>query len=194
MVDEILNIGVLGAGSWGTTLANMLAKNGYRVTLWAYEPDLVERMAEQRINDLYLSGIELSPELFFTNSLEEAVEEKQLILSVVPSQVLRGVLEKTIPFIQKDAIIVSASKGIEVNTLKLVSQIFEEFLTEEQYQNFVILSGPSFAREVAKDMPTAVVVASNNLKIAKRVQAVFSSEYFRVYTNDDVIGVELCGA
>lgn len=187
-------IGVIGAGSWGTTLADMLAKKGHRVTLWAYEKELVSEMQASRENSLYLPGIKLSENLNFTGSLAEAVKDKALLLFVVPSQVLRPVLLEAVPHIAQNALIVSASKGIEVESLKLVSQVYEESLSGELYRKFAVLSGPSFAREVAQEMPTAVVAAAADPLVAKRVQDIFNCRFFRVYTNSDVIGVELGGA
>jgi len=188
------SIGVIGAGSWGTTLADMLAKKRHRVTLWAYEKELVSEMRAGRENSIYLPGIKLSDNLNFTASLEEAVRDKDLLLFVVPSQVLRRVLLDAVPHISPDSLIVSASKGIEVDSLKLVSQIYEESLPEAFYKRFAVLSGPSFAREVALEMPTAVVAAAADPLVAKGVQDVFTCHFFRVYTNSDLIGVELGGA
>ncbi len=187
-------IGVIGAGSWGTTLADLLAKRGHEVTLWAYEPELVAEMRDTRVNSLFLADITLSPALAFTNDLTEAVSGKELILCVVPTQVLRGVIRQTLPAIPPDAVIVSASKGIELETLQAVSQIYEELLPPNLYQRFAVLSGPSFAREVALEMPTAVVAAAADEAIARTVQETFTTRWFRVYTNNDVIGVELGGA
>jgi len=188
------SIGVIGAGSWGTTLADMLAKKGHRVTLWAYEKELVSEMQAGRENSIYLPGIKLSANLNFTASLEEVVRDKDLLLFVVPSQVLRRVLLDAVPHISADSLIVSASKGIEVDSLKLVSQIYEESLPEAFYRRFAVLSGPSFAREVAMEMPTAVVAAAADPLVAKGVQDIFNCRFFRVYTNSDLIGVELGGA
>lgn len=193
-MEQIKNIGVIGAGSWGTTLADLLAKKGHHVTLWAYESELVAEMQARRENSHFLPGIALSEALSFTGSLVEAVQDKELLLFVVPSQALRSVLKNALAHISADAIIVSASKGIEVESLKLVSQIYEELLPPELYERFAVLSGPSFAREVAAEMPTAVVAAAADAAIAKQVQDAFNSRFFRVYTNNDVIGVELGGA
>lgn len=187
-------IGVIGAGSWGTTLADLLAKKGHEVTLWAYEAELVEEMSRQGTNSLFLPGIRLSPRLGFTGSLGEAVAGKDLLLFVVPSQVVRTVLAAVIPHIPAEAVIVSASKGIELNTLATISQVYAELLPPPLYRNFAVLSGPSFAREVALEMPTAVVAAAEEPAVAVRVQQVFTSSWFRVYTNSDVVGVELGGA
>lgn len=188
------NIGVIGAGSWGTTLADLLAKKGHKVTLWAYEPELTQEMAATGVNGTFLPGIRLSPTLTFTSSLEEAVAGKGVVLCVAPSQVVRGVIGKALPAISADALIVSASKGIELGTLMTVSQVYEELLPASLFGRFAALSGPSFAREVAQEMPTAVVAAAVDESVARRVQEVFIAPYFRVYTNTDIIGVELGGA
>jgi glycerol-3-phosphate dehydrogenase (NAD(P)+) len=188
------NIGVIGAGSWGTTLADLLAKKGHEVTLWAYEPELVGEMATTGVNSLFLPGIRLSSKLRFTNSLEEAVAGKGVLLCVAPSQVVRGVITTALPAIPADAVIVSASKGIELGTLMTVSQVYEELLPEAMFRNFAVLSGPSFAREVAQEMPTAVVAAAADERVAAFVQKVFTTNLFRVYTNADIVGVELGGA
>jgi len=187
-------IAVIGAGSWGTTLANLLAKKGHEVTLWGHEPELVQEMREQRTNSIYLPGISLCPDLAFTNSFEEAYDGCGLVLCVVPSQLVRTVMGNTLPLIPRDSVIVSASKGIEVDTLATVSQIYREILPPEQYSRFSAISGPSFAREVAQEMPTAVAAASESEETARRVQEVFTTKYFRVYRNSDVTGVELGGA
>ncbi len=187
-------IGVIGAGSWGTTLANVLAKKGHRVTLWAYETELVAEMRKSRENGLYLPGIRLDERLSYTSNLAEAVTGAELVLCVTPSQVTRSVVTQLLPHLAGEALVVSASKGIETGTLALVSQVFAELLTPAQYGRFAVLSGPSFAREVAQEMPTAVAVAAENATVAQAVQQVFNTPYFRVYTNDDVIGVELGGA
>lgn len=187
-------IGVIGAGSWGTTLADLLAKKGHQVTLWAYEPQLAAEMTQTRVNNLFLPGITLSSGLSFTNFLGEAVSGKHIILVVSPSQVVRPVLKEALPYLAEDALLVSASKGVETGSLRLVSEIYQEVLPATCLKNFAVLSGPSFAREVAQEMPTAVVAAAADPGVAKRVQDVFSTGFFRVYTNDDIIGVELGGA
>ena len=190
----MMNIGVIGAGSWGTTLANLLAKKGFAVTLWVYETDLAERMAKTRINDLYLNGFTLSPNLVFTNELSEAVVDHQLLLLVSPSQVMRQVLKQLQPHLDKTCLLVSAAKGIENNSLQLMSEVLEEVLGAEVKNRCAFLSGPSFAKEVAEEQPTAVTLAADDLGVAHRVQEIFSTDYFRVYTNQDVVGVEIGGA
>ncbi len=185
---------VVGAGSWGTTLANLLAEKGYQVTLWVYEADLAQRMQQTAINDTYLPGVTLSNNLTYTSDLQEAVSKKQLVLFVSPSQVTRQVLEQALPKIDPQALLVCASKGIENESLMLMSQVFEELLPEELSGQLGFLSGPSFAKEVVQGMPTAVVAAARDLSRAEEIQKIFSTDRFRVYTHDDIIGVELGGA
>jgi glycerol-3-phosphate dehydrogenase (NAD(P)+) len=186
-----MKIGVIGAGSWGTTLADLLAKRGYAVTLWAYEKDLVERMRQTHKNDNFLSGFTLDKRLSFTADLAEAAAGKDLLVLVAPSQVMRSVLEQAAPHISPDTLLVSAAKGIENNTLMLMSEVLEEVLPPEKRQQVAYISGPTFAREVAAEIPTALAVASRNQEVAREVQEIFSCKYFRLYRQDDVIGVEL---
>lgn len=187
-------IGVIGAGSWGTTLADLLAKKGHDVILWAYEADLVKEMETTRVNSTFLPDITLSPRLRFTNSLQEAVSGKELVLFVSPTQVVRGVVKGALPFLAEHTLLVNAAKGVELGTLMTISQICAELLPPRLFANFCVLSGPSFAREVALEMPTAVVAASPVIEVARRVQEVFSTPCFRVYTNSDMVGVELGGS
>lgn len=194
MTRENVKIGVIGAGSWGTTLADLLAKKGYEVTLWAYETDLVERMTTDRINDLYLPGFTLFPTLSFSSDLAATAAGRDLLLLVPPSQVMRTLLRQAAPHIAPETVIVSASKGIENDTLLTMSEALEEALPPALGRRTAYLSGPTFAREVAAGMPTAVVAAAADPEIAHRVQEIFGTGYFRIYTNDDVIGVELAGA
>ncbi|NMC73684.1 MAG: NAD(P)-binding domain-containing protein, partial [Geobacteraceae bacterium] len=147
-------IGVIGAGSWGTTLADLLAKKGHDVILWAYEADLVKEMEETRVNSVFLPGITLSPRLRFTNSLQEAASGKEIVLFVSPTQVFRSVLKGALPFLTEETLLVNAAKGVELDTLKTISQISAELLPARLFANFCVISGPSFAREVAQEMPT----------------------------------------
>ncbi len=187
-------IGVIGAGAWGTALSLLLADKGHDVTLWMYEQNLAEETARTRENRVYLPGFPLPASIAVTASLETAVRDKQFILSVVPSHTVREVTRQYVPFLGRDAVVVSASKGIEPDTLKPLSEVFKDILPEELHSSLCFLSGPSFAKEVARKMPTAITLASWDPDIAKRVQEVLSNSYFRVYTNPDVIGVELAGA
>jgi glycerol-3-phosphate dehydrogenase (NAD(P)+) len=187
-------IAVIGGGSWGTTLAALLADKGHDVTLWVYEADLAGRMRDTRINDLYLPGFKLPENLMVDSRLGETVKDKDVIVTVTPSHVTRNVLTGLLPEIREGAIFVSASKGIENDSLMTMNDVMEDVLPKGFHHRLAFLSGPSFAREVCKKMPTAVSVASRSPETAARVQNVFNCDYFRVYTNPDVIGVELGGA
>lgn len=189
-----INIGVIGAGSWGTALADLLARGGHQVTLWVYEADLAARLPRQRENDLYLPGFALAENLAFTADLQQATRGKQMLVLVPPSQVMRGVVRQALPDIEDHTLIVTAAKGIENGSLLTMSEVLAEILPAPLAERIACLSGPSFAREVAAAMPTAVVAAAADLAVARQVQEAFSSQLFRVYTNDDVIGVELAGA
>ena len=190
-----IQIGVIGAGSWGTTLANLLAKKGFSISLWVYEDDLVQSIETKRENLFYLPGVKLSEKIVPTGSLEEVCQNKDLLINVTPSQVVRQVLQKIHPYLSSQIKLVSASKGIENNTLLTMSEVFQEVLSSvEGGKRLAVLSGPSFALEVSKETPTAVTIASKNQELAEQLQHIFSTSYFRVYTNTDVIGVELGGA
>ena len=188
------NIGVVGAGAWGTALAMLLADNGHDVTLWMYEQDLATETARTRENRVYLPGFTLPPSLKITSFLETAVTNKPVILSVVPSHTVRSVAKQFTPFLAKDAIIISASKGIEIETVMPLSEVFKDVLPSAFHKRLCFLSGPSFAKEVAQKMPTAITLASYDPAVGKRAQSILSNDYFRVYTNPDVMGVELAGS
>ncbi len=190
----IQKIGVLGAGSWGTALAKLLAEKGYQVQMWAYEPEVVASINARHTNDVYLPGFELPKNLTAVSTVEEAVTGKDMILSVSPSHVLRQVLLQARDHIPVGVPIVSASKGIENDTLYLVSEIMEEVLPIRCHPYLAYLSGPSFAREVADHLPTLVVIASYSQQLAVKIQRTFITPYFRCYTSHDVIGVECGGA
>jgi glycerol-3-phosphate dehydrogenase (NAD(P)+) len=190
----IKEVGVIGAGSWGTTLANLLTEKVGRVHLWVYEKDLCETMARERENGLYLPGIKLLPDVIPTVSLEEASRGKDLVVSVVPSQYVRNTVKEVVPYLNERAIVLSASKGIETKTLMLMSQLLQEVLPSGVHSRMCFLSGPSFAREVAERLPTAVTLACKDRATASAVQNLLSTSYFRVYTSRDVMGVQLGGA
>ena len=187
-------IGVIGAGAWGTALAVLLAGKAHEVTLWMYEKDLAEETARSRENRVYLPGFTLPESIHVTSSLETAVRDKAVILSVVPSHTVRAVSKQFASHLSKNTIIISASKGIEIDTLMPLSGVFKDILPSRFHNRLCFLSGPSFAKEVAQKMPTAVTLASYDPVIGKKAQAIFSTAYFRVYTNPDVIGVELAGS
>jgi len=182
---------VLGAGSWGTTLADLLARSGHEVTLWAYEPEVVESITARHENELFLEGCPLAPTLQATADLAEAARGVGLVVSVSPSHVVRQVLTRVAPALEPGVILVSATKGIETDTLELMSDVAREALPPHR---FVALSGPSFAREVYQRQPTAVVAASEDPAAAEAVQELFATPTFRVYSGPDVIGTELAGA
>lgn len=184
------NIAVIGAGSWGTTLANLLADKGHNVSLWAYEKELVDEMKHTYTNSIYLPGIPLSHHIKVTGDIKDAVSDARYILNVVPTQFTRSVFSAAAGFISEDAVIISASKGIEHGTLRTVSSILNDLSNRE----VAALSGPSFAKEVIKKLPTAVTIAADNHDTGRLLQDVFNTDYFRVYTNTDVLGVELGGA
>jgi glycerol-3-phosphate dehydrogenase (NAD(P)+) len=187
-------IAVIGAGAWGTALAMLLADKGHKVTLWMYEKDLAEETARTHENRVYLPGFTLPSSITVTSSLESAVKVSPVLLSVVPSHTVRTVTKQYASSLPKDAIIVSASKGIEIETLMPLSEIFRDVLPKEFHNRLCFLSGPSFAKEVAQKMPTAITLASYDADIGKKAQEILSNSYFRVYTNRDVIGVELAGS
>lgn len=187
-------IGIIGAGAWGTALALLLADKGHDVALWMYEKDLAEETQRTRENRVYLPGFTLPANITVTPSLEEAVRDRPYILSVVPSHTVRTVSKQLAPHLADNAVIVSASKGIEIDTLMPLSDVFRETLPPKFRNRLCFLSGPSFAREVAQKMPTAVALASYDPDAGNLVQKLMSTPYFRVYTNADVIGVELGGS
>ncbi|GBE40637.1 MAG TPA: NAD(P)-dependent glycerol-3-phosphate dehydrogenase [Nitrospirae bacterium] len=183
-------IAVIGAGSWGTTLACLLADNGHDVTLWVYEKDLADRIQSSRENDVFLPGYKVPDNLNISNDLEGELKNARYILSVVPSQHTRAVFKDLVNVIREDSVIISASKGIEIRTLLTVSEIFNELTGKK----VTAISGPSFAKEVIEKKPTAVTIASEDKETGLALQKLFSNDYFRVYTNTDVMGAELGGA
>ncbi|MES2176470.1 MAG: NAD(P)H-dependent glycerol-3-phosphate dehydrogenase [Gemmatimonadota bacterium] len=182
---------VIGAGAWGTALANVLAGNGHDVVLWALEPDVVSSVNERHENARFLNGVRLNARLRATASLAEATGGASLVCVAVPSQHVRAVLRSAASGLGREASLCMASKGIEQTTLELMSDIAEE---EAPHHSVIALSGPSFAAEVAASQPTAIVAASKNVLAAEAVQDALSNSHLRVYTLDDVIGVELGGA
>ena len=191
-----MRIGVIGAGSWGTALAFLLADKGYDVMLWAYEDECAQSINEERENKLFLEGIRFEERLKLraTTDLERACANRDMIVLVTPSHVTRQVITKAAPHLPAHVPIVSCSKGIENETLMNLSEVLEDVLPLQYHPYLAYLSGPSFAREVATRQPTAVVVASYSEKLATLVQNTFNHAYFRVYRSTDVTGVEFGGA
>lgn len=188
------SVAVIGAGAWGTSLACILAERYREVTLWVYEADLARTMAETRENTVYLQGVRLPDAVRPTSSLEDAVRGRSLVVLVVPSHVFRGVVTRLRPSLTDRALVVSATKGIEVESLCTMSQILYDILPQANRGALAVLSGPSFAREVAEKRPTAIVAASDDPEIARCAQHALSGGPLRVYAGTDRLGVELGGA
>ena len=187
-------IGVVGAGSWGTALANQLAEKGFLVDLWVFESQVKEEIQEHRQNSIFLPDITLSKNIVPSNDFQPVVSDKDLILVVVPSHLMRETMTKLADLVSAKTILVSASKGIENKTHLTMSGVLKEVFSNRAAEKFAVLSGPSFAKEVARGVPTLVTVAAENQTVAEYVQHVFATPTFRVYTVDDMIGVELGGA
>ncbi len=187
-------IAVIGAGSWGTALAHLLATKGYAVTLWARTPQLASHIARTRENTHYLPHVALHPRVVPTADFADVVKATQIFVSVVPSHAVRAVWSVLRPLMPTSALIMSATKGIETGTLYTMSQVLQTILPPQPELAIAVLSGPTFAREVSQGTPTAAVVASSSRLVAERVQQLLSTTHFRVYTNTDTLGVEVGGA
>jgi glycerol-3-phosphate dehydrogenase (NAD(P)+) len=185
---------VLGAGAWGTALARLLVQNGNEVRLWTWQEDHAADLRTHRENRAFLPGVALPEGLEATSRLGEALEGAEWVVLVVPSQAVRATLEQCRPHLPPAAPWVCASKGIEEGTLQLMSDVLTDVLGGSVAKRSAVLSGPSFAREVARGMPTNVVAAATDLEVARRAQELFSNDWFRVYTNMDPTGVEIGGA
>lgn len=192
--ENIKKIGVIGAGSWGTALANLLGEKGYVVDLWAYEKEVVADIINHRENKIFLPGVKLSARITPFNDLGMVVADNEVILVVVPSHTMRNIALQMAPVISKTAVVITASKGIEDETYLTMFGVLRESIPDLKEENIVVLSGPSFAKEVASGVPTAISVGAKGLDAAVLVQHVFATESFRVYVNDDPIGLELGGA
>lgn len=184
------HIAVIGAGAWGTALAVLLAEKNYEVSLWVYENALAQEIKRTRINRVYLPGVSLLERIKVSDEIEEVIKDAEYILNAVPTQYIREVFKNTPGHISQDAVAVSVSKGIEKRTLLTPSQVLRELLGRD----VAVLSGPTFAKEVIRKLPTAVTIASTDGNAGIRLQGLFSTDYLRVYTHDDVLGVELGGA
>ncbi len=185
-------IAILGAGGWGTALAVHLGRTGHDGWLWGRDPSLVEDMRARRANAVYLADVSFPARLRVTANLDEALAAADLIVAAVPSHGMREVLRRAAPFVRDDAIVVSAAKGLEQDTLFRPSEIVRQEIGDGVRVG--VLSGPSFAAEMARELPTAVCIASLDARVVERVQAEFRAPYFRLYGTSDVIGVEIGGA
>jgi len=187
---------IIGAGAWGTSLAIALArKQTHTIRLWAHEPAVAQSIASHRVNENFLPGFRLPDSIEATNDLDAALNGADIVVSVMPSQHCRSLFERMAPMLGPETLVVSCTKGLENATLLRMTEVITDVLRSRGFTPRVgALSGPSFAKEVARGDPTAVTVASCDSELARAVQHAFNSSRFRVYTNDDVIGVELGGA
>lgn len=190
----MINVAVLGAGAWGTALAKLLADKQHPTRIWSHRPELVTQINEGRVNARYLPSAELPPNLVASADLEETLRGADLVVTVVPSHALRGVMREARPFMPSNALICSATKGIENESLALMSEVLLQELGHATQPRLTYLSGPSFAKEVAQRQPTVVVVAGTSEPETEAVQRAFATDRFRVYSSSDVIGVEIGGA
>lgn len=185
------NLAIIGGGSWGTALALVLAPRFERVTLWVYESDLAERMRASRINDVYLPGFAVPANVEVSSDLGGALDGAEIVLSVVPSHLVRGLYEQMRPHLRESMLFVSATKGLENGTLLRMSEVIAAVTGSRR---IAVISGPSFAKEVARMEPTALVAAAADAELAAVVQEAFSGPTFRVYTSTDPTGIEVGGS
>lgn len=188
-----MKISVLGAGGWGTTLAILLSKNGHKTTLWEYNKEYAETLKEYRENFYYLPKVKIPRNIKITSNTKEALSESEILLFVVPTQYIRPSFEEFNGFDLRDKVVMSASKGIENNTYLLVSDILRDVFKVRK-NKLACISGPSHAEEVSRKIPTTVTCAASDISLAKYLSKAFSNSYFRVYSNNDLIGTELAGA
>ena len=190
-------IAIIGAGAWGTGLAIVLGRKGaHSIRLWAYEPEVRETIATRHVNEQFLPGQGIPQSVSVTGDLQEALRDAEIVVSVMPSQHCRDLFQKARPFLKPETLIVSATKGLEENTLLRMTEVISEVAAADGglQPRVGALSGPSFAVEAARGDPTALTIASCDARLAETIQREFSDPRFRIYTNDDVIGVELGGA
>jgi len=188
-------IAIIGAGAWGTALSVVAGRKGvHEVRLWAYEKEVRDSIEASRVNDLFLPGQPVPDTVAVTNVLEDALRGAEIVISVMPSHHCRRLFDQMRPFLRKEMLFVSATKGIEDQTHLRMSEIITQILSSQFHPNIGALSGPTFAKEVARGDPTAIAIASSDADCAQTVQQVLSDPRFRLYTNDDVIGVELGGS
>lgn len=189
--DKALNIAVIGSGSFGTAMANLIVHNGHNVTLYGRRKEAVDAMRDTRVNERYLPGALLSDRITYTADLKEAVGGKDIVVFAVPAQTFRQVSKDAAPYLKEGVIAVNLAKGIEKKTLKRMSEVAAETIPEARY---VALSGPTHAEEIVMNAPAGIVAASEDQEAAKTVQDAFMSEQLRIYTQDDMAGVEIAGA
>lgn len=187
-------LAIVGAGSWGTALSIVLAPRFREVRLWAFEPDLAHRMQRIRENDVYLPGFTIPANIRTSNDLAQTLDRAELVLGVMPSHLVRSIYGQMLPHLTPDMLIVSATKGLETESLLRPSEITHEVISKRFPPRIAVLSGPSFAREVAAFNPTAIVISSTDDSLARCIQAELSGPSFRLYTSSDPVGVEIGAA
>lgn len=187
-------LAVIGGGSWGTALAIVLAPRFEEVRLWVYEADLAERMARTRVNDVFLPGFTLPPNIAPSSDFQACITGADIVLSVMPSDHVRSLYGRMLPWLAPEMLFVSATKGIEQGSLKRMSEVIAEVVGQKFAPRVGVLSGPTFAREVARGEPAAVVISSQDAELARTIQRAFSGPALRLYTNSDPVGVELGAA
>ena len=185
------NVGIMGAGSWGTALALLLHKNGHQVTVWSISEEEVEMLSTKREHESKLPGVRIPDDMEFTSDLAKAVKDKDFIVMAVPSPFTRSTAKSMSPYIPEGQIIVDVAKGIEEDTLMTLSQQIEQEIPQA---DVAVLSGPSHAEEVGREIPTSVVIGAKTKKTAEYLQSMFMNEVFRVYTSPDILGMELGGS
>ena len=193
-MTEITRIGVIGAGAWGTTLANFLAEKDFQVDLWVREEEVFQQIRDERINKVFLPEAKLVDQLNPVRTFEEALDGKKLILLVIPSHFLREVLKNLKPYLTSGMSLMAATKGIENDSLMIMSQVVEDVIDSDYLADFAYIAGPSFAKEVYQRTPTAVTLACRDLAHGEKLQHLFHRPFFRVYLSKDLIGAQLGGA
>ena len=190
-VNIMANVGIMGAGSWGTALALLLHKNGHNVTVWSINEDEVKMLSTKREHESKLPGVKIPDDMEFTSQMESAIKGKDFIVLAVPSPFTRSTARNMKPYVAEGQIIVDVAKGIEESTLMTLSQQIEEEIPQA---NVAVLSGPSHAEEVGRGLPTIVVIGAKTKETAEYLQDMFMNEVFRVYTSPDMLGMELGGS
>jgi len=193
-VKDEIKIAVIGGGSWGTAISALLARKGYSVNLWVREKGLAETIKLTRTNTRYLPEIVIPANVLPTSDLSEAVNQVEVVALAVPSHVMRQIVEQLRDLFKSSPLLISLTKGMEINTLMRMSEVIKSELPSNLHSNIAVLSGPNHAEEVSRDIPSATVISAYRREVALRLQELFMTPYFRVYTNPDLIGVELGGA
>jgi glycerol-3-phosphate dehydrogenase (NAD(P)+) len=189
-----MSISVLGAGSWGITLSRLLANKGEKVSLWEFDKSVYSNLVKNREHERFLPGIKIPESVLITNDFAEAVQPATAILIAVPSHIVRSVCQQLVPYISDQMVIINCAKGLETETQLRLSEVIAQVIPKTYHSQITVLSGPSHAEEVSRDIPTTVVISGFDLGTMQSVQSLMFAPRFRVYTNPDLIGVEFGGA